>query len=96
MEIEKGDQVCYCGTVDEAVEAATRLYIQLAGADCKIWALQVATALRTIAVEGIVDEKTPRQMIGEACNRLTVFTKSNIDIEVILEDVRKKHEFLYK
>jgi len=63
--------LCHCGTIDEAVEAARKLYIQLAGTDCPVWALGVATALRAMAVESLVDEEVTRPMLKTICDGIS-------------------------
>lgn len=89
------DSLCNCGTLEEAIEAAKRLYIQMAGTDCKIWAMQVSSALRTIAIESIVDEDLDRKKCQVAVNIVVERTKETIDFRTLEAEALEHRKKLY-
>lgn len=48
------DSICNCGTEEEALAVARSFFVKTAGADCMVWALQVSTIMRTLALEAIL------------------------------------------
>lgn len=46
--------VCTCGTVHEATKVAEKMFVQIAGSDCPIWALQVGSALQMICLDHLM------------------------------------------
>lgn len=49
-EFEEKPGICHCGSVHEAITAGENMFIQLAGTDCPVWAMQVAFITLQIAM----------------------------------------------
>lgn len=44
------DNICFCGTKDDAAKAALKMMEQMQDNDCILWAMQVAAAAHVIAL----------------------------------------------
>lgn len=77
--------VCNCGTVEETVRAAEKLYAVIAATDCPVWAFQVATALRTISIEMLLDGDTKRRAMAEVANIISDETRKTMRQKDVLE-----------
>lgn len=63
--------ICNCGSIEEATERAETLFIEIAGADCDVWAYQIAVALRHLCIESLVKEGIPRKDLLETSNMIS-------------------------
>ena len=93
--MKNDDILCKCGTETDAIEAAKKLYIQLASTDCKVWALGVATALRAMAVDSLAQEGIPKDLLKARCDSLVKSTRDQTDFEEIESMVKIAHQKLY-
>jgi len=72
-------RLCSCGTVADAVKIAERLFVDTAGSDCPVWALQIATAFRTICVEAhALDPEVKRKEIEIIVNAIVNETRAKM------------------
>lgn len=69
-------RLCECGTIADAVKIAERLFVETAGTDCPVWALQIATAFRTICIEAhALDPNVKRKEIELIVNAIAGETR---------------------
>lgn len=72
-------RLCECGTIADAVKIAERLFVETAGADCPVWALQIATAFRTICIEAhALDKNIKRKEIELIVNAIVTETRAKM------------------
>lgn len=91
-DVPKGS-VCYCGSIDDAYDAALRILGQtVANKECIVWYMQVASAMNSVAfaVNLYLDGVKPEDMAGKKVGDLmknpalaeTVFTNSAAKREI--------------
>ena len=89
-------RLCECGTLADAIKVAERLFVDTAGADCPVWALQVATAFRTICVEAhALNKDVKRKEIEIIVNAIAGGTRKSIDATALMDAATKRNEALH-
>lgn len=79
--------LCHCGTVEEAVKVAEKLFVEMAASDCPVWAFQVGTALKTICIQHLAGSAGMSMLeVKLAANEIVRTTKRTMTPEAELAD----------
>jgi hypothetical protein len=88
--------ICNCGTVREAVEAAEKMFIQLAGSDCPVWALQVSVLASQIAMRHLEKLNTdPAAFITLQLQLGMALKECGLPVDQLVEKAADKFEELH-
>lgn len=90
--------LCHCGTAEEAVKVAEKLFVEMTASDCPVWAFQVGTALKTICIQHLSGKNAGMSMkdVQEAANAVVRVTKETArSDDDLLADAMEKGKALY-
>jgi hypothetical protein len=59
---------CHCGSVGDATKAAEKLFVQIAGTDCPVWAFQIAVILRHLCINNLAGSDLTRSKLKDLAN----------------------------
>jgi hypothetical protein len=63
-------EYCHCGSVEEAAKAAEKLFVQIAGTDCPVWAFQIAVIFRRLCINNLADAELTRSNLKDLANMI--------------------------
>lgn len=97
MKADDLKRLCHCGTIADATDTAEKMFVEIAGTDCPIWALQLAVVLRSIALDHIESQtKLTRNQLLEGTNAIVkAARKTRMPLEEIDKLVRERQAKLH-
>jgi len=84
--IKKDMKLCHCGSCEDALKTAEKLFVEMVAHNCPSWALQVSTMLRSMCVDTVKSqyELLSNQDVSILCNALVEYRRSYGDKPEIL------------